>query len=104
MSCLETAGDILVQCAQRALLTVGRRVARGWRASCGIIRIAIADVISCPGTIVDDGDFAVLRPNREYLADSLCYHFLRIAIHWIVHADCRVKGCVNLLFQFIYLG
>src|SRR5579862_641801 len=92
---LQTAGNILKQGAQRALLTSGRGVARRFRASCGIIRIAVADIISCRGRTADNRDFAVLSPESDSVADSLSYHFRRIAIHWIVDANCRVKGCVK---------
>ena len=100
---LQPAGNILEERAQRALLTGGRGVARGFRASCGIIRIAVADIISCRGSSADNRDFAVFSPERDCVADSLSYHWRRIAIHRIVHADCRVKGCVKL-FQFSHLG
>src|SRR6202521_3336843 len=100
---LQPAGNILEERAQRALLPGGRRVARGWRASCGIIRIAVADIISCCGSSADNREFGVLSKDREYFAGSLSYHCRRIAVHGIVHADCCVKGFVKL-FQFSDLG
>ena len=72
-------------------------------ASCGILRIAVADIISCRGSSADNREFGVFGPDREYVAGSLSYHCRRIAVHWIVHADCRMKGCVKL-FQFSHLG
>src|SRR5580700_844546 len=96
---LQPAGNILEEGAQRALLTGGRGVAQGFRARCGIIRIAAANIISCRGRSADNRDFAVLCPERDSVADSLSYHCRRIAVHWIVNANCRVKGCVKL-FQF----
>ena len=100
---LQRAGNILEERAQRFLLTGSRRVARGFRATYGIIRIAVSDIISRRGSGADNCDFAVFSPERECVADSLSYYFSRIATHWIAHADCRVKGCVKL-FQFSRLG
>jgi len=96
---LQPAGNILEEGAQRALLTGGRGIASGLRARCGIIRIAGADIISRRGRSAYNRDFAVLSPERDGVADSLSYHCRRIAIHWIVDTNCRVKGCVKV-FQF----
>ena len=63
-----------------------------------IIRIAVADITPCRGR-----EFGIFSPDRKCLADSLSYHCRGIAMYWIAHADCRVKGCVKL-FQFRYLG
>src|ERR1700733_5054874 len=82
IGCLQTACKILEERTQRALLTGGRRVARGWRATFGIIRITVADIISCRGRSADNREFGVSGPDRECLADSLSYNGRGIAIHW----------------------
>ena len=97
---LQPAGNILEEGAQRALLTVGERCRPRVQG-----KLQDRPDRRCRYNFLPRGEVLtiVISPSSvqsaNSIADSLSYHCRRIAIHWILDANCRVKGCVKL-FQF----